>query len=283
MTLSVTVRVMEESDLEFAMDLANQEYWDYDLTDVTRLHDLFPEGCFVAEKDGIRAGWVVACTYGSLAWISSLVVRNNLRGQGIGAALVKHLGEYARKLGIRTIGLYSYGKSAGFYESIGFKHDCIFEHLEGSSPKTCDGSSVRQVSDVGEIAELDRKYFRADRKSLLSFLHEEYPHLLLSSQDTGFTGYIAGKDFSDGSAEIGPWVCEATQSLLPEHLFASELSRLKSSRIRLTIPAENLGAQRIVKKYCFQVEQRVSRMFLGRAEDLPRIDGIHAAAGLDVG
>jgi len=281
--LSVTVRVMGESDLQFAVDLANQEHWDYDMTDVARLHHLFPKGCFVAEHDGIRAGWVVACTYGSLAWISSLVVRANLRGQAIGAALVKHLVEYARKLGIRTVGLYSYGKSVGFYEKIGFKPDSVFEHLEGSSPKTYYGPFIQQVSDIGKIAELDRKYFRANREPLLRLLHEEYPHLLLSLQDTGFAGYIAGKSFSDGSAEIGPWVCEAAQPLSSEHLFASELSRLKSSRIRLTIPSENLEAQRIVKKYGFQVEQRVSRMFLGRAEDLPRIDGIHAAAGLDVG
>jgi len=281
--LSVTVRAMVESDLQFAVDLANQEHWDYDLTDLNRLRHLFPKGCFVAEHDGIRAGWVVACTYGSLAWISSLVVRDNLRGQGVGAALVKHLVEYARKLGIGTVGLYSYRKSIGFYERIGFKHDSVFEHLEGSSQEAHDGASIRQVSDTGEIAELDRKYFRANREPLLRLLHEEYPHLLLSFQDAEFTGYIAGKSFSDGSAEIGPWVCEAAQPLSSEHLFASELSRLKSRRIGLTIPVENFEAQRIVQKYGFRVKQRVFRMFLGKAEDLPRIDGIHAAAGLDVG
>jgi len=281
--LSVTVRVMRESDLQFAVDLANQEHWDYDLTDVHYLRRLFPKGCFVAEHGGIRAGWVVACTYGTLAWISSLVVRENLRGKGVGAVMVKHLVEYARELRIETVGLYSYEKSVGFYERIGFRHDSVFEHLEGSSQEAHDGAPIRQVSDTGEIAELDRKYFRANREPLLRLLYEEYPRLLLSFQDAGFTGYIAGKSFSDGSAEIGPWVCEAAPPALSEQLFASELSRLKSSRIRLTIPAENLETQRIVQKYGFRVRQRVFRMFLGRAEDLPRTDGVYAAAGLDVG
>ena len=50
------MRPMRETDLEFAMELANQEDWDYDLKDMRRLRFLFPSGCFVAEYMEARVG-----------------------------------------------------------------------------------------------------------------------------------------------------------------------------------------------------------------------------------
>jgi len=281
--LSIVVRSMKETDLKFAMELANQEDWDYDLKDITRLRSLFPSGCFVAEYMGARVGWVVACTYVSLAWVSSLVVRDDLRGKGIGAALVDRLVEYAHDFGIRTVGLYSYRDTVGFYERMGFRQDCEFEHLEGSSRGTNNTTVSQHVTDLKQVTEFDREYFHGNRESLLKLLHQEYPDLLLKSQGAHMSGYIAGKMFSDNSAEIGPWVCYPTRTLVAEQLFASELGQLRSSKIGITIPSGNSNAHRIVEKHGFKVEHRILRMFQGNAEDLPSIKGIYATAGLDVG
>jgi len=281
--LSVVVRPMKETDLEFAVELANQENWDYDLMDITRLRFLFSSGCFVAEHMGARVGWVVVCTYTSLAWVSSLVVREDLRGKGIGAALIDRLVEYTHDFGIRTVGLYSYSHSVGFYERMGFKQDCEFEHLEGSSRGTNTSTLSQPVMDLKQVAEFDREYFHGNRESLLKLLHQEYPDLLLKSQDVHMSGYIGGRMFSDSSAEIGPWVCDPTGTLVAEQLFASELGQLRSNKIGITIPSGNSNAHRIVEKHGFKVEHRVLRMFLGNVEDLPSIEGVYAAAGLDVG
>jgi len=281
--LGVKIRPLVESDLEFAVELANQEYWNYDLEDVRRLRFLFPSGCFVAEYEGARAGWVVACTYGNLVWVSSLVVRDNLRGKGIGAALIDQLERYSHSQGIRTIGLYSYRESVGFYERMGFKQDSEFQHLEGSGQDTNAHGVTQQATDLSEVVRLDREYFHANRAPLLKLLLEEHPRLLRNIRDTHLVGYIAGRSFSDNSAQIGPWVCETKQAIAAEQLFSSEVSQLKSKKIELTIPSGNSDAHRIVEKYGFKVKQKVLRMFLGDSEDLPSNKGIYAAAGLDVG
>jgi len=274
---------MMKSDFGFALDLANQEHWDYDLVDLERVFQLSPGGCLIAEHEGTRAGWVVVSTYGSLAWIGSLVVRDSLRSRGIGAALVDHAVRYAQRLGVSTVGLYSYNESVGFYERTGFKRDCDFEYVEGGVEKVSPRSSVQQPRDLDEVIEFDRKYFRGNRKLLLEALCEEFPDLLISRKETDVLGYVAAKNFSDGTAEIGPWVCDVARIETAEQLFASELSQLSSRKISLTIPSENLEAHRIIRKYGFHVKQRITRMFVGSVGDLPRIDGIYAAAGLDVG
>lgn len=281
--MNVNIRPMMKSDFGFALDLSGQEYWGYDLVDLERLFQLFPEGCLIAEYEGARAGWVVVSTYGRLAWIGSLVVRGNLRGRGIGAALLDHAVRYSRGVGVKTVGLYSYSESVGFYMRRGFKRDCDFEHVEGRVEKISPRGSVQQPSDLDEAIEFDAKCFRGNRRLLLEALHKEFPDLFISRKQARVFGYIAGKNFSDDTAEIGPWVCDITCIEAAEQLFASELDQLPSRTISLTIPSGNLEAHRIVKKYGFHVKQRVTRMFDGNAEDLPRIDAIYAAAGLDVG
>ena len=188
--MSVKIRPLVESDLEFAVELANQENWNYDLEDVKRLRFLFARGCFVAEYDGDKAGWVVACTYGNLAWISSLVVRDDLRGKGIGAALVDQLTRYSRSQGAKTVGLYSYQHSVGFYERMGFKQDGEYKHFEGFGQDTGVQSVTQEAANLGEIGDLDRKYFRANREPLLRLLLEEPSRLLLNIRETYLVGYI---------------------------------------------------------------------------------------------
>jgi len=282
--VSAKIRIMVESDLDFALGLADREGWDYDLADLRRLRRIFPEGCFLAEYGGVKAGWVVVSTYGNLAWIGSLVVRDNLRGKGIGAALVDHAVRYARELGVKTVGLYSYRDSVGFYEKMGFKRDSVFNHVEGVGREALAPTAMQRPRDVGDVVVFDRRYFQGNRKLLLETLLQEFPSLLLEFQDeTGVTGYIAAKNFADGTAEIGPWVCGATRTRVAAQLFASELSQLRSRRISLTIPSQNVEAHRITRKCGFRTKQSVTRMFLDNAEDLPRVDEIYAAAGLDVG
>jgi len=274
---------MVESDLDFALGLANREGWDYDLADLRRLRRIFPAGCFLAEYGGAKAGWVAVSTYGNLAWIGSLVVQDDLRGKGIGAALVDHAVRYTRELGVKTVGLYSYRNSVGFYERMGFKHDCDFDRIQGMGRKISSKIITRCPSDLGELMEFDRRYFRADRRLLVEALHEDFPDLFGCEKETDVVGYIAAKSFADGTAEIGPWVCDHRRVDVAEKLFTSELSQLPSRTITLTIPSENMETQRLASRYGFRIKQRVARMSIGSVEDLPVVGAIYAAAGLDVG
>jgi len=277
------VRPMAESDFDFALDLANQEHWEYDLVDLERLFRLFPGGSLVAEHFGAKAGWVLVSSYGSLAWIGSLVVQADLRGKGVGAALLNRAVGYARERGARTVGLYSYSQSVGFYEKMGFTRDCDFEHIEGVRREHLPKASVQRPKDLDEVAKFDSRYFRGNRRRLLEALHREFLDLFISQREADVLGYIAGKSFTNEAAEIGPWVCDVKHVEVAEQLFASELNQLPSKRVSLTIPSQNTEVHRIVREYGFRVKQKVVRMFLGSVTDLPLVDGVYAAAGLDVG
>jgi len=277
------VRPMVESDFDFALDLANQEHWEYDLVDLERLFRLFPGGSLVAEHSGAKAGWVLVSFYGILAWIGSLVVRDNLRGKGIGAALLDHAVGYARERGARTVGLYSYSQSAAFYEKEGFRRDSDFEQVEGTGRQSRLKAPIQHPRSIDEVAEFDERYFHGNRKPLLEALHREFPVLLILRKETDVLGYIAGKSFTDGTAEIGPWVCDAKHFEEAEKLFASELNQLESKRVSLTISSQNVEVHHMVGEHGFRVKQKVVRMFLGNVADLPLVDGVYAAAGLDVG
>ena len=281
--MKLTIRPMARTDFDFALDLANREHWDYDHADLERLIRLFPDGCLIAEHQGVRAGWVIVSLYGPLAWIGSLVVKSDLRGEGIGRALLTHGVRYAHEHGVRTVGVYSYRQSEGFYGKMGFRHDCEFEHLEGSGVKASSRHEPKHPASIEELAEFDGRCFRGDRRLLLEDLHREFPNLMATHKAPDIQGYIAGKSFAGEAAEIGPWVCEPERVEVAEQLFTFELSQLTSKRISLTIPSQNSEAKRIVRKYGFHVKQRIVRMYLGDAGDLPQISGIYAAAGLDVG
>lgn len=281
--MNVNVRHMMRQDFGFALDIAEQERWGYDIADLERLVRLFPEGCLLAEGNSARAGWVLVASYGTLAWIGSLIIRKDLRGKGIGRALLSYAVRHARERGAKTIGVYSYTQSEGFYERLKFKRDCEFEQLEAHVEEPSSGAPLQHIINIDEVAEFDRRYFRGDRKPLLRALHQEFPGLMVLQKDTHVLGYIAGKSFTGGTAEIGPWVCEEKRTEVAERLLASELSQLASKRVSLAIPSQNTEARRIVEKYGFRTKQRIVRMFLGDPLNLPLTSGIYAAAGLDIG
>jgi GNAT superfamily N-acetyltransferase len=82
------VRAMTEADIALGMRLKGQAGWNQLEPDWRRALQLQPDGCFVAELDGMAAATTTTCIFGSVAWIALVLVDEALRGRGIGTALM---------------------------------------------------------------------------------------------------------------------------------------------------------------------------------------------------
>lgn len=127
------IRLVKENDSIPLADLAGQLGYPSTPEQITnRLVGIFArpdQAVFVAEVDGRLAGWVhvFACPTVELdlyAEVGSLVVDQELRGRGIGKALMEEAEAWARQRGINEIRLRSNvirNEAHQFYETIGYK------------------------------------------------------------------------------------------------------------------------------------------------------------------
>jgi len=278
----VNVRIMSPDDFSFAVNVANLEGWDYDTRDLERFIELSPNGLFVCEEGSLRLGWMISTIYGKFMWIGSLVVTSSARRQGVGAALMDRATRYAGENRVRTVALYAHPEAIPFYSALQFSSNCEFLLLQGASKVRDREWKVRQA-EVAEVLPTDRKYFLGDRSKVLQMLQSEFGEFLLAPSDNKTQGYIAGRRYRDGSAEIGPWVCKPDARDVAEELLEAELSRLDSRRISIVVPEPNTNALQTLRKHGFVIKQGGPRMYRGEVYDLPRVDGIYAASAWDIG
>lgn len=77
------------------------------------------------DDDGNRLGVLLATRSadGGSCYINHLLVKAEVRGGGVGSALVERLKDICRSLGIRRIWFQTNERTSGFYERLGFQVD----------------------------------------------------------------------------------------------------------------------------------------------------------------
>jgi ribosomal protein S18 acetylase RimI-like enzyme len=83
------VRRLDERDIDAAINLTDLENWGYTRADFRRLLALSPEGCFVAESRGRVVGVLTTTSYEGLAFLGAVIVSPELRGKGVGKAMME--------------------------------------------------------------------------------------------------------------------------------------------------------------------------------------------------
>ncbi|MDI7276519.1 MAG: N-acetyltransferase [Anaerolineae bacterium] len=117
---------------------------------------LNPEGCFVAEDEGLE-GYVFSRRWGRIGWIGTFGVEPRRHGQGIGRQLLSRAFAGLDAAGCRAIGLETMPDSAynvGFYARAGFEPANVtltFEgHIAAPAPPAAPLSDL--VPNVGLAA-----------------------------------------------------------------------------------------------------------------------------------
>jgi GNAT superfamily N-acetyltransferase len=273
---NVVVRQFERTEADFAYEMMTREEWNTRKEDVVRMFDFEPQGCFMAEVDGKRAGHVFALSYGPLGWIGFLIIQSCYRRRGLGTMLMEEAISYLVSEGVGTVKLDAVPNIAGLYRKLGFvdEYDSLkFAGINHEKQKA-NNSSVLQIdtSMIPGISEFDAKCFGAERTRVLCRLFSENPDLsFVSCSGSRVTGYITCRRAVTGY-NLGPWVCDPGQTSIAEALLLNCLKRMESNaKIFVGLPSPNMCAVGLLSKHGFLQYSKSTRMRLGRQiPELPK-------------
>ncbi|NOQ53798.1 MAG: GNAT family N-acetyltransferase, partial [Thermoplasmata archaeon] len=174
-------------DVKAIIRLVEEAGWAYTRAEVERLIAVQPGGMLLKRSTGFRhevLGCVYASVWGRLGFIGLMLVKESLRGQGMGQELMAAGMAHIRSLGISSVGLDSVGNVVSFYSDLGFKADWTslrfgletarFD-LPEAPPEVRRGGDI----DLSRAIELDRTMSGLDRDGLLRRLHADGDSTLL--------------------------------------------------------------------------------------------------------
>jgi predicted N-acetyltransferase YhbS len=278
------IRRLEESDIDAAIALTDLEHWGYTRADFRRLRALSPGGCFVAESDGRVVGVLTTTAFGALAFLGAVIVSPDLRGKGVGRAMMEAAMDHLRASGVRIVRLNAYLDAIPFYEKLGFRREYEVIRWHGAAV-TGRLQRIRPVrfDDLETLSQFDETYFGANRGILLERLAEEFPATFLVSERRGdLRGFIVGSPSGD-SCEIGPWTVRPESGTAALDLFGALLLAAGASEVAFAGPSRNEALLKFVRGLGVSEVFRALRMAWGADEFAGDPEGIWALGGLEKG
>jgi predicted N-acetyltransferase YhbS len=147
--------------------------WNLDLEFVYGTH--FNQPYFyaaVAIIDNEIAGTGMAIINKTVAWLGTIIVKDNYRNRGIGNAVTKHLIDMAERQGVETVLLTASDMGKPIYERLGFKTDIHYVFFKPNDTVCVDYNNLciknLEKRDLDKICELDFSVSGEDRSDLLT-------------------------------------------------------------------------------------------------------------------
>jgi GNAT superfamily N-acetyltransferase len=282
-----TLRLMTSDDVPLGMRLRQQAGWNQTEADWRRCLELQPDGCFVAEVEGVPVGTVTTCIFGSVAWIAMVLVDVAMRGRGIGRGLLNGALAFLDARGIASVRLDATPLGRPLYQSLGFVEEYTLIRHEGvlSNAKPAAKSSEEIVvralpaSHLEHALQLDRQITNTDRQTLLCRLFAESPEeWYLAVRGDEVLGY-AGARAGSRAWQIGP--CMATSGGGPL-LLADAWQRHAGQNVFVDVPADNHAAITSVQAAGLVPQRPLYRM--GRGTRVPeRVEHLWTSFGPEKG
>lgn len=267
MSAALRVRLLKADDLAFADSLRALAGWNQTLADWQRFLALEPNGCFLAEWNGVRAGTATTTVYGQpLAWIGMVLVHPDHRRRGIGRALLERCVGYSRERGARCVKLDATPAGKKVYDGLGFKDEWTLTRWQRTdsplrSIAPAAGIKDARAVDPLEIERLDVMAFGVSRRELVGRLADVSRRaLVLESEKGQVTASGMLREGAD-ALYLGPVVGESAAAglLLIEHLLSSS----GGSKVIWDIPDANAAAVAWAKQHGFIEQRTLARMYLG--------------------
>jgi len=275
---------MKEEDFPRCHWLRQQVGWNQTLADWRRFLGYDPEGCFVAEKDGLVVGTVCTISYErKFGWVAMVIVDPAQQRQGIGTFLLNAGIEHLEAKGL-AVKLDATPQGKLLYDTLGFVDEYGAARYEAGridAPAGDLGCEELSLDDLEELEVFDKPIFGASRQPVLRSYLEIYPKLGLCRRENGrMTGYILAREGSN-AFHIGPWT--ATNTDCGKRLLFAMLQRRQPERTFIDIVEPNLHAIPMLESLGFAFQRPFIRMFKGR-NDYPGLpEFVYGMSGPELG
>ncbi len=270
----IHIRPMARADLPVGMRLKQQAGWNQTEADWLRQMALEPEGCFLAEVDGVARATTCTCTFGSVAWVATVLVDVGMRRRGIGTALVEHALSYLDGRGMASIRLDATALGRPLYEKLGFVAQFELVRWEGLAPPSPAMAGVASVEpgELPQLLHLDRQVVATDRGKLLTRLYSERPESLRAVRSGEQVLGFAASRVGTNAAQLGPCIAESQAGPL---LLADAFHRHVGRWVYLDVPVMNQAAMEFAQSKGLAVQRNFVRMCRGAIvqEDTERLWG----------
>ncbi|UCD44173.1 MAG: GNAT family N-acetyltransferase [Candidatus Bathyarchaeota archaeon] len=280
----LVIRQMTEDDEGFFLELISLTGWGNTAEDLRRILYYEPRGCFVAVLDDVDTGMVASTGYGEVGWIGNLVVLTERRGGGVGAMLMRRAMRHLLDSGASSIRLDAVEKAIPLYERLGFRVEFESLRFTGTGePAQVEGIEAMKASDLGEVVELDRRFFGAPRERMLIRVQGDFPGLCFVARESSrIVGFIMAKP-SDVSVRIGPWICDPGRPDLAEALLRRLMGEATGEKLWVGVPEKNRASVRILRDNGFGSLPTSLRMCYGRCEPMGEVAGRFSIGAADKG
>jgi GNAT superfamily N-acetyltransferase len=272
---------MTEADLPLGLMLCRQAGWNQIELDWRRFLAMEPEGCFVAELDGLPVATTTTCIFGPVAWIAMVLVERNARRRGIATALLTHALCFLDEQGARTVRLDATAAGQPVYEKLGFAPEYALTRYEGIAQRIDAVLPVAGMTAdlLDELVTFDRRMTGAHREKMLTRLFEESLETMrVVCRGRQLEGYATARR-GENATQVGP--CIATAHAGPS-LLADALSRCAGRPVFIDIPRDNAGATQIAEMAGLKAQRHFKRMHRGDPV-ADCVEAIWAASGPEKG
>lgn len=282
---SVHIRHMQIDDLPLCRHLVAQAGWNQLDVDWLRAMHLEPQGCFVAENNGITVATTTTSVFENIGWIAMVLVDERVRKYGIGKMLLLHAITYLKQKPVSTIRLDATALGQKLYTKLGFLEAYQVVRFAGSAPQCdFDPNHLKKLSsseaELAAIGTLDKKVTATGRLSFLkTLITGGAPAYKQITSDSSLTGYACCRD-GKNAVQIGPVISLTAEA--GEALLYAVTSHFSHRQIFIDIPVSNAAAIEWAKKNGLAEQRRFVRMYRGeKIDDEPQF--IWASAGPEKG
>jgi ribosomal protein S18 acetylase RimI-like enzyme len=265
---TLKLRLLTHADLQFADSVRALAGWNQTIADWERFLAVAPDGCFLAEWDGIPAGTATTITYSpALSWIGMVLVHPEYRRRGIGRALLERCIEHLRGRGVRCIKLDATPAGKPVYDSLGFKEEWTltrWEHAAASWPAAESVSGIHRCRGLAAVESLDAAAFGVSRSGLLERLIKQSRGALTVEAEPGCVGGYGL--LRDGSSALYLGPVTAVSANTGRRLTEALLAQAGGRKIYWDIPDQNTAAVECARERGFIPQRTLTRMYLGGNE-----------------
>ena len=259
------IRTMNEHDLSAALMLSTSVGWNQIAADWQRMLLLEPGGCFVAEQNGEIVGTTLCCTFGPVAWLAMVIVREDQRGYGLGRELVRTGLDYAQQQGVRTVRLDATRLGEAVYRKLGFVPQFELVRMGGIvRMPTASKVSAHQIVNADptkfqEAIRLDQDGTRTSRGKLLRRLFSEWSPWLAISSAGQIEGFLASRQ-GRLSTQFGPM--SGTESAAMD-LLNHALTNSFGQPVILDVPVQRQSLLELARDFGLTEQRTLLRMCYG--------------------